>query len=245
MAKFSRIAINAKLGDGTFHKGKDAAITFISTDKSLLEFKERLLQSEGYEGFRWGTQKSGYGGTKTIHKLSVYSNAKATLVREASIGDIIPVLDKEDLFLWYMDDGSWHIKRNTMHLYSNMLDESQSNLLIKRIGELYGIDPRLRIDRKRDGRQFYYLYFPRELVKRFRPEFKAYVMHHGLESMYYKFGGLEYEDLPSVELDVEAIRKVRHLRTEGLSIAEIAKQCGVNYDRAKRIIAGKTYKNVI
>src|SRR5690606_28745787 len=169
-------------------------------------------------------------GAKTIYNLSVYADEKATQVRDVDIEDIIPTLDKEDIFLWYMDDGSWHINRNTMHLYSNMLDGVQSQLLIDRINELYGIKPRLRIDRKQDGRQFYYLYFPRELVKLFRPEFKSYVMQYGLKSMYYKFGGLEYEDAPSIELDVETIRKVRQLRSEGLSITEIAKQCEVKYD---------------
>jgi hypothetical protein len=93
-----------------------------------------------------------------------------------------------------MDDGSWHKTRNTMHLYSNMLNDAETDELITHIGDIYGIAPRARKDRKKDGRSFNYLYFPRDLVKRFRPEFKDYVMNYGLESMYYKFGGIDYKE---------------------------------------------------
>jgi hypothetical protein len=194
---YSRIAKNAKLGDGCVvkpPKNINATMNFVSTDLSLLLLKRNLCSQEGISFGKIGTQKSGYGGTKTIYKFSSHVNEEITRVADASLSELILTLDKEDLFLWFMDDGSWHKTRNTMHLYSNMLNDAETDELITQIGDIYGIAPRARKDRKKDGRSFNYLYFPRDLVKRFRPEFKDYVMSYGLESMYYKFGGINYKE---------------------------------------------------
>ena len=192
---YSRIAKNAKLGDGCIvQQAKNASLGFMSTDLSLLLLKKEMCKNEGLYVGEIGTQKSGYGGTKIIYKFNTRINTKITEVANASLSELIATLDKEDLFLWYMDDGSWHINRHTMHLYSNMLNDAETDELITHIGDIYGIAPRPRKDRKKDGRSFNYLYFPRDLVKRFRPEFKDYAMSYGLESMYYKFGGIDYKE---------------------------------------------------
>lgn len=193
--KYSRVGKNAKLGDGGFNRStRNSSITFVSTDKSILEFKKELCRIEGLTTSEYRTQKSGYGGKKTIFNFRVLSDERLTEVDRLPITDILTDLNKEDLYLWYFDDGSWHKSRNTMHLYSNMLNEQESNVLMDVIEGLYGIRPRLRTDRKKDGRSFYYLYFPRELVKRFRPEVKEYIEANGIESMYYKVGGKDYEE---------------------------------------------------
>lgn len=197
MPVFSRIAKNAKLGDGcvvTNASAKNAYLAFMSTDLNVLKLKKQMCEEEGFISGKFGTQKSGYGGTKTIHKFNTRVNEEITKVYQASISDLISTLDKEDLFLWYMDDGSWHKNRYTIHLYSNMLNDEETNELITKIGDIYGIAPNPRKDRKQDGRSFNYLYFPRGLVKLFRPEFKEYAMSHELDTMYYKFGGLDYKE---------------------------------------------------
>lgn len=194
---YSRIAKNARLGDGCVAKqstSKNAQLSFISTDLDVLKVKRQMCIEEGFYCRDFRTQTSGYGGTKTIYNFHTRIHENITKIYHAEIKDLINTLDKEDLFLWYMDDGSWHKNSFTMHLYSNMLDDDETNDLIKQIGDIYGILPRARKDRKKDGRSFNYLYFPRQLVKLFRPEFKEYVMSHELESMYYKFGGLDYEE---------------------------------------------------
>lgn len=198
MQRFSRMAKNAILGDGSVKDNKTTAvITYYSTDLKLLKHKVKLLKEEGIDIACWGTQKSGYGGTKKIYNLRAVASKTVKEASDVGIESLLQDLDKEDLYLWYLDDGSWHKNANTMHLYSNMLTEEQSNILIDRIEELYGIKARLNVDRKKDGRSFYYLYFPRELVKVFRPELKEYLIQHKIDTMYYKFGGMEYEEKPS------------------------------------------------
>lgn len=172
----------------------NAFVNFVSTDKGWLDYKLELCRNEGIVVTSIGTQKSGYGGKKTIYKFSSRVNQKLTEVYRSEIDDIIKDLDELDLIMWFVDDGSWHKKKRTMHLYCNMLDDREVELLSDKIEEMFGIRPTKRIDRKRDGREFNYLYFPRKLVALFRPLLKDFLISIGLESLYYKFGGLGYKD---------------------------------------------------
>lgn len=242
----SRIGKNARLGDGRINPNiNTAAVFFYSTDSELLRHKENLMNAEGLEVTVRKTQESGYGGTKTIHVIHSSSNEEILKVAKAPIESLIESLDKEDLYLWYLDDGSWHISRNTMHLYSNELDKSQSELLMNRIKDLYGIKPRLRIDRKQDGRQFYYLYFPRDLVRIFRPEVKAYIEKHGIDTMMYKVGGKDYEEAPKTYLTNDEVLYLRTLYTgKRGEIKAISERTGYSYDQVQGVVTGRRYKHV-
>jgi hypothetical protein len=194
---YSRIAKNARLGDGCVSMQSssiNANLSFISTDLEVLKIKRKICEDEGFVCRDFGTQSSGYGGTKTIYNFYTRVNEKITEVYNADLEDLIASIDKEDLFMWLIDDGSWHKNQNLFHLYCNMLDDTQSNLLIEQISELYGVKPRLRKDRKRDGREFNYLYFPRQLTLLMRLEFKDYLKGLNLTSMMYKVGGEDYSD---------------------------------------------------
>lgn len=202
---YSRIAKNARLGDGCISRnGKNAKLSFMSTDLDVLKLKRQMCEEEGIVCTAFGTQKSGYGGTKIIYNFYTRVHEKITEVYEASHSDLIKTLDKQDLFLWLIDDGSWHKNQNLFHLYCNMLNDDEANLLIEQIYKLYGVRPRLRKDRKKDGRQFNYLYFPRQLTILVRPEFKKFLIENNLHSMMYKVGGEDYED-PLENLSPELI----------------------------------------
>lgn len=74
-----------------------------------------------------------------------------------SLIEVIGEMNVMDLIWLYLDNGSWHKKKHFMHLYTNSLNLTENEALIKRIEELIGIKCKLRIDRKKDGRQYYYL----------------------------------------------------------------------------------------
>lgn len=248
MEHFSKVVKNARIGDGMVTNYKTvASVTYISTDLSLLRYKEKLLMEEGVGITVKKTQASGYGGKKTIYVYTSESSPAFKETAEASLEDILKDLTKEDLYIWYLDDGSWHIHRRTMHLYSNVLNKEQTNLLIERIGSLYGIKPRIRIDRKQDGRQFYYLYFPRKLVRLFRPEVESFIERHNLETMYYKVGGKDYKEIDKPDiLTTEEVREIRKLYDEGHgSIKDISAKKGLKQDRVRDVVSRRTYKNVI
>jgi len=205
-----------------------------------------MLNEEGLVVTVKKTQASGYGGKKTIHVYATSANEKVKEASDVGVEALIQDLTKEDLYLWYLDDGSWHIRRNTMHLYSNELDKEQSNLLIQHIAGIYGIEPALRIDRKQDGSQFYYLYFPRELVRIIRPEIKAYILEHGISTMLYKVGGIDYVETDQKKISNKEVIEMRTLHGSGhASTTEIATVYGYKYDRVNDVIKRKTFKHVI
>lgn len=247
MEKYSRVAKNAILGDGMLRiNKKTAAITYISTDLKLLAHKERLLTKEGISVTVKKTQESGYGGTKTIYVYSTTADERVKEAADAGVSELLQDLTKEDIFLWYLDDGSWHIDRHTMHLYSNELNDEHSNLLISRIEILFGIAPTLRVDRKKDGREFNYLYFPRDLVRIVRPEIKKYIIENGIDTMLYKIGGIDFEEKPRKELTNDQVRNIRLLhKEEGMSADKIAEKFGYHIERIKNILNRKTYKKVV
>ena len=193
---YNRIGKNARLGDGCLFIGKssrNASISFVSTDKDVLAFKKKLCDQEGLTHSDYGTQKSGYGGTKTIWNFAVRTDERLTEVHDLAIDELISDLDEVDIYMWLIDDGSWHKNQHLFHLYCNMLDDTETNLLINQIGKLFGVKPTMRKDRKKDGRSFNYLYFPRRLTAIVRPKFKKFLIESNLPSMYYKFGGLEFK----------------------------------------------------
>jgi hypothetical protein len=124
-----------------------------------------------------------------------------------------------------------------------MLNDDETNLLIDKIDQLFGVKPAMRKDRKRDGRSFNYLYFPRRLTLLVRPKFKQFLVDDNLSSMYYKFGGLDYVD-PVEGLTDEALKSI-NLRALANAIAG-AKRSGVIpelYETARNVHVKWTQSN--
>lgn len=201
MVNYPTIVVNGFLGDCSFQIKKTVTtMVFMSTDKQSLDLKKSMFEKTyGHsDKIYWSNGVSGYGGKKKIYRLhlpSIPNNELPEISSKDTKERILKSITEMDLFLWYLDDGSWHKTKNTMHLYSNMLDERESRMLIGRIEDMYGIAPRLRVDRKKDGRSFYYLYFPRKLVNILHPIFKSYITSFNLTDSYYKVGGRDYEDV--------------------------------------------------
>ena len=194
------MAKNAILGDGSLFNDrvKLVALQYKSVSLEYVEYKKKLFLESGveYKTIRDSDEYSGYKDDYSIKCLNIggIPREQLNLGVEYNIAEILKTLTEFDLFLWYLDDGSWHKTRNTMHLYCNSLTLEQTNILADRINELYGIRPKLRIDRKTDGREFNYLYYPRKLVNILHPIYKEFIENAELECMIYKVGGADYID---------------------------------------------------
>ena len=183
------IAINARLGDGLLHfRGKNACLSMQSTMLDWLTVKRDMCLLKGFDPSHITMQTSGFTGRRDIYTFSTKVAPEITEVYNTPLEDILTGLTKTDLIMWYLDDGSYHIRRHTMHLYCNLLTEVQVNILIKRIVALYGITPRRREDRKKDGHSYPYLYFPRALVEVFRLDVEQFLLHYKIKSLFYKIG---------------------------------------------------------
>lgn len=235
------IVKNAILGDGHIDVNHlSVGMTFISSDEQSLSLKERMVKETYGEELRTTYREvvSGFGGRKLVKSMYVQRiplKDFKTNVSNVNIDEAIEQLTEFDLFLWYLDDGSWHIRRNTMHLYSNMLDEKQSNRLIEKVFEIYGVRPTLRVDRKKDGRSFYYLYFPRKLVNILQPIYKSYITALSLSNSYYKVGGEDYIDLPANESRRITKEEAKRILESTESSRKAAKTLGISRKTIMRI----------
>jgi len=183
------IAINARLGDGLLHyRGKNASLSMQSTLLDWLTVKRDICLLKGFDPSHITMQTSGFTGRRDIYAFSTKVAPAITEVYKTPLEDILAGLTKTDLIMWYLDDGSYHINRHTMHLYCNALTDEQVNILSARIVTLYGITPRRREDRKKDGRSYPYLYFPRALVEVFRLDVERFLLRYKIKSLFYKIG---------------------------------------------------------
>jgi hypothetical protein len=185
------IVFNAKLGDGMLYiakSSKNAYMAFMSKDLGYLSFKMKKCLEGGFICSNISMGVSGFTGKHDIYRFTTRVSPELTVVYNMPVDDVINLLSKEDLIVWFLDDGSYHQRRNIMHLYCNSLSVECVNLLQNRIEFLYGIRPTFRWDRKKDGRQYPYLYFPRELVKKVQIDVIEFIKSNSLFSMDYKTG---------------------------------------------------------
>lgn len=181
-----RMALNAKLGDGGIYKNKNAyCMMFVSTSLDYLTYKRDQLIKVRPAPIILG--KSGYNGKKQIYKFSVRTIPEAVSAYAMSNIEAIKSMDKLDLILWMLDDGSVHKQHGTFHLYSNMLNREESEVLTKQIYKLYPVRmPSINTDRKKDGRSFLYIYMPRILAEVIQLDMEAFMNENMITSLLYK-----------------------------------------------------------
>lgn len=183
------IAKNARLGDGILlFRGKNACLSMQSINLDWLTVKRDICLLDGFQPGHITLKKSGYTGRSNIYSFDTKVHPAITTVYNVPFSDILTTLTVQDLIFWYLDDGSYHVRRHTMHLYCNSLDNAQAETLIDRISALYGIAPTLRLDKKPSGRAFPYLYFPRQLVEVFRLDVEVLLHKYKVKSLFYKIG---------------------------------------------------------
>ncbi len=69
------------------------------------------------------------------------------------------------LAVWYMDDGTYHINRNTIEIYTNSFSLEEHHLMQRHFQQTWNISPTI-VKRGKGQRKKYCLYFPRnEAVK--------------------------------------------------------------------------------
>lgn len=191
------IFLNAKLGDGCLsvqtHKNiVMCTARFTGTIKSWQHCKLKVAQQSGYalmSNLNQKEQAKEAYGTKPIYHFSFTAKEQVLYYTNLTIKECISKLSIYDLVAWYLDDGSYHKSRETMHLYSNSLSKEENLYLIEHIYTLLNEKPRLRLDRKKNGKEYYYLYFGRKLIINFFPYVKSFLDYHQLTcDLGYKIG---------------------------------------------------------
>lgn len=151
-----QVFLTAKVGDGCI-SASNSNSTYYSTNckyKEYIDFKSRLLgdmfKKDGI------TDENGFCKTR-IYTMRSCSGKILEDIRSLSLEDTVNMMDDLGIALWFYDDGSLHKTELYYNLCTHKFSrEDQENIFIPFFNRI-GIFPNIEMEKKKDGRVFYYL----------------------------------------------------------------------------------------
>lgn len=188
----TNLFLNAAFGDGhvnykTATEKGTIQITFRSSNKSVIEYKAKLINGNVTQGTQhkdsWSPGKAVYSTSKAIDNP----------FPGKSKFELISYLTYEDLLLWILDDGSYHKRNGFLNLNSHALDRTENIELAFHLWHSLGIESRILVDKKKDGRFFFYQYIPAAQYDSIKPDVLNFLRENNIEGFDYKVGIGEYK----------------------------------------------------
>lgn len=187
--ELKQLLLSLKIGDGCYvtqNSGNSYSVMFNGIRQDYIEHKANVLCDnelivkpiECYSGYVKGKKLFGY---------RTWVSPEVTEVGQMSVSDVINSLDILGLIYYFLDDGSLHKAHNTYHIYCNSFTVEEVNVLLDLI---YKYFPQqrgtIRWDRKKDGREFPYIYLPRVVAELFSTYIQEFLIDHDISSLLYK-----------------------------------------------------------
>lgn len=154
-----QVIVSGKFGGGCLtlptKDGVDYKYTTNCKYREYLEFKKELLgdlcaNNIGYK------EHNGYSQTE-IYSLQSKKDVRLTYLRNLGIEESLDLLDDLGVAMWIYDDGSLHKDKLFYNINTQAFDrEVQEELFVPFFNKL-NIFPKVTIERKKDGREFWYL----------------------------------------------------------------------------------------
>lgn len=151
-----QVFLSGRLGDGCISTTNSNS-TYYSTNckyEEYIDFKSNLLGSM----FKSKSYNESNGFCKTpIYTMRSCSDRVLKIIKELPIEEVIANLDDLGLALWIYDDGSLHKDNYFYNLNTHSFSkEIQEDIFIPFFNSR-NIFPKLQVENKKDGRQFWYL----------------------------------------------------------------------------------------
>lgn len=151
-----QVFLSGRLGDGCITTTNTNS-TYYSTNckyEEYIDFKISLLgnlyKSKSYN------ECNGFCKTP-IYTIRSCSDSRLKIIKNLSIEEVLANLNELGLALWIYDDGSLHKSKYFYNLNTQSFSkEVQEDVLIPFLNS-YDIYPKLQVENKKDGRQFWYL----------------------------------------------------------------------------------------
>lgn len=197
--KFNPILISGCIGDGhLIHDSKEFRMSFSSIKLDYITYKRDLLMTKFYVSKLWTKKGSGFKKENITYEFATGSSKEITRLAKMTKTEIINLITKEVLVLYFLDDGTFRRNKNQIHLYCNSFSEQEASELADKIFELYPIKKcSIKFDRKKDGRCYPYLYMPVATTKEFIKDVERFLKTNKIYDMYYK----STLDLPSTTIE--------------------------------------------
>lgn len=199
MGKYSKkqigFIIGMILGDGYISKYyPKRANSFLGCrqskkQKEFLLYKKEQLENLGFKVSKLYDTTNKYGKSFTIMctdkklfnqlRLVLYPKNNKTIKRKW-----LNKMSAKDLAVWYMDDGSLTKRGKSAYcsLHTNGFNKKEHDILIKYFKQKWNINPTLRVVKRKDRNQSFFLTFSVEETKKFLDIVRPYV----IKSMFYK-----------------------------------------------------------
>lgn len=165
-----QVVLTGKLGDGilaTNGRAKmhpEVSYPYYYQSNSIyyeyVAFKKRLLGNLCRSDIRDRIN----GGYKANHifTIATVSHPQITEIAKESLIDSLNRLDELGLALWFYDDGSLHQKKLFYNLNTQSFSKDENvNIIAPFLKDRFGITAKPTIERKADGREFWYLRIPK------------------------------------------------------------------------------------
>lgn len=151
-----QVFLTAHLGDGHIATSNTNSTYYVtnSINEEYIDFKSHLLQDLSKK--KSFNPHNGFCQTP-IWTLRSKSQKFLKDIKSFSLETVLENLTELGVALWFYDDGSLHKRKDFYNLNTQKFSrEIQENLFIPFFQKL-GINPVLTIERKKDGREFWYL----------------------------------------------------------------------------------------
>lgn len=165
-----QVLLTGKFGDGCFHRNKGLNANYMystnSIHKEIVEFKYNLLGSLKSKA---GIRNSVNRGFKPniIHTADSKTHPLITQFVNEDWKTSLENMDELGLALWFYDDGSLHKRALFYNLNTQKFSREDNIYIADYLNRKWGIKAIPTIERKKDGREFWYL-----RIRKFEGAFK-------------------------------------------------------------------------
>ena len=194
-----QLVYSLKLGDGCFVKNSSGErfgtstyyVQCSSVNLDYISHKKSILDKLGvYTRPISDKGKSGYKKDSKIYYFWTRVHPLITKVGNMSVLEILDNLDIEGLVYFFLDDGTFHQNKHFGHIYCNTFNDEEVEKLIDVMFHFYPQKRCVkRVDRKKDGRQYPYIYIPVVVMNEFKKDVQKFLEDNEIYSLLYKVGG--------------------------------------------------------
>lgn len=148
-----QLILSGRLGDGYLRKDRKS-MSFNCIHKEYIELKRDLSNNVITCSVR---DNNGYKKGQ-IYYLEIKLTSEEYEYANLPLENVLQDLDELGVALWLLDDGSLHKEKHFFNICTHSFDENFQETILIPILNKFNIYPKLMKERKKDGREFTYLY---------------------------------------------------------------------------------------
>ena len=153
-----QVLLTGKFGDGYLSTPKTCKDNSLYTSnckfEEYVDYKMKLLSD--LAGTKSYIADNGYSKTG-IWQFHSHVSPDITAIKNMSIEEALSLMDEQGLAMWFYDDGSLHKTKLFYNLNTQAYSEEVNKELFVPFLSKFNINAKTTIERKKDGRVFWYL----------------------------------------------------------------------------------------